>query len=161
MLDGNILKQKEFLAVDDEPDILEVIVEEFPDSNVIVAGNFDDALKLIQDKRFDLIILDIMGVNGLELLVHCRKRGMPATMLTAHAVNVESLNRSIQLGAVSFIPKDELIRLPEYIAEILQGLEQGHTHWRRLFERLEGYFKDRLGIVWEDLERPPNPPYVY
>lgn len=161
MLDGNILKQKEFLAVDDEPDILEVIVEEFPDSNVIVAGNFDDALKLIQDKRFDLIILDIMGVNGLELLVHCRKRGMPATMLTAHAVNVESLNRSIQLGAVSFIPKDELIRLPEYIAEILQGLEQGHTHWRRLFERLDGYFKDRLGIVWEDLERPPNPPYVY
>ncbi len=161
MLDGNILKQKEFLAVDDEPDILEVIVEEFPDSNVIVAGNFDDALKLIQAKRFDLIILDIMGVNGLELLVHCRKRGMPATMLTAHAVNVESLNRSIQLGAVSFIPKDELIRLPEYIAEILQGLEEGHTHWRRLFQRLEVYFKDRLGIVWEDLERPPNPPYVY
>ena len=161
MLEGEILREKEFLAVDDEPDILEVIVEEFPESRVTVAGNFEAAFNLIRDRRFDLIILDIMGVNGLELLVHCRKRGMPATMLTAHAINVESLNRSIQLGAVSFIPKDELIRLPEYIAEILQGLEHGHTHWRRLFERLESYFQDRLGIVWEDLGKPPNPPYSY
>ncbi|MFH0959167.1 MAG: response regulator [Pseudomonadota bacterium] len=161
MQDFEILKGKEFLAVDDEPDILEVIIEEFPESKVTAAGNFEEALTLIRDKRFDLIILDIMGVNGLELLIHCRKKGMPATMLTAHAVNVESLNRSIQLGAVSFIPKDELVRLPEYITEILQCLAQGHTHWKRLFERLEGYFKDRLGIVWKDLEKPPNPPYLY
>lgn len=161
MFDGNILREKEFLAVDDEPDILEVIVEEFPESNVVVAGNFEAALELIQNRRFDLIILDIMGVNGLELLIHCGKRGMPATVLTAHAINVESLNRSIELGAVSFIPKDELIKLPEYIAEILDCLENGHTHWRQLFKRLGDYFKDRLGIVWEDLAKPPNPPYLY
>jgi hypothetical protein len=102
-----------------------------------------------------------MGVNGLELLAQASMRGTPATMLTAHAINVNSLNRSIRLGAVSFIPKDELVRLPEYIAEILEGLEQGHTHWRNLFNRLGPFFRDRLGIVWEDLESPPSPPYLY
>lgn len=158
MFDGTILKDKRILAVDDEPDILEVISEEFPESNVSVAGNFEAAMNLIQNQDFDLIILDIMGVNGLELLAQARMRGMPATMLTAHAINVDSLNRSIRLGAVSFIPKDELVRLPEYIAEILEGLEQGHTHWRNLFNRLGPFFRDRLGIVWEDLERPPSKP---
>ncbi len=161
MFDGTILKDKRILAVDDEPDILEVITEEFPESRVYVAGNFDAAMDFIQNNKFDLIILDIMGVNGFELLAHSRRRRMPATMLTAHAINVDSFNKSIRLGAVSFIPKDELVRLPEYIAEILQGLEEGHTHWRRLFERLGPYFRDRLGIIWEDLEKPPNPPYPY
>ncbi|MCX5873711.1 MAG: response regulator [Deltaproteobacteria bacterium] len=161
MFDGTILKDKRILAVDDEPDILEVIREEFPESSVSVAGNFEAAMNLIQKQDFDLIILDIMGVNGLELLAQARMRGMPATMLTAHAINVDSLNRSIRLGAVSFIPKDELVRLPEYIAEILEGLEQGHTHWRNLFNRLGPFFRDRLGIVWEDLESPPSPPFLY
>jgi len=161
MFDYTILKDKRILAVDDEPDILEVIREEFPESLVLVAGNFETALHLIQNNIFDLIILDIMGVNGLELLAHSRQLGMPATMLTAHAINSDSLNRSIRLGAVSFIPKDELAHLPEYVAEILEGLEHGHTHWKRLFERLGPFFRDQLGIAWADLDKPPNPPYIY
>jgi hypothetical protein len=71
-------------------------------------------------------------------------------MLTAHAINVESLNLAVKLGAVSFLPKEELPRLPELVAEILEDLEKGQTHWAKLFKRLGPFFKEKLGVMWED-----------
>jgi DNA-binding NtrC family response regulator len=154
-----LLHGKKLLAVDDEADVLEIIKEEFPGSIVITAQEFAGALKLINEDVFDLVILDIMGVNGFELLKACRARHLPAAMLTARAINVESINTAIREGAVSFLPKEELNRLPELVAEILSELEQGRTHWAKLFERLGSYFKDKLGVSWEDLEKPQYPGY--
>lgn len=156
-----ILKGKKILAVDDEPDVLEVIGEELGDCQVVTARDYESARQLIAHEDFDLIILDIMGVSGFQLLEECGKRKIPAAMLTAHAINVESLNKSLRLGAVSFLPKDELVRLPELVAEIFEGLAEGRSHWVRLFKRLGPFFKEKLGIVWEDLEKPPYPPYYY
>ncbi len=161
MANLDILKGKRILAVDDEPDVRDTIKESLIDCDVVTAGDFSAAKELIDADRFDLIILDIMGVDGFALLEECQKRKMPAAMLTAHAVNVESLNRSLRLGAVSFLPKEELARLPELVAEILEDLEKGQTHWPRLFESLGPFFKERLGITWEDLEKQPRPPYSY
>lgn len=161
MVDLDILKGKRILAVDDEPDILDTIKEALAECDVTVANDFDAAKDIVHAKSFDLVILDIMGVNGFALLEECQERKIPAAMLTAHAVNVESLNKSLRLGAVSFLPKEELARLPELVAEILEGLLKGQSHWRRLFERLGPFFKERLGIAWEDLEKPPYPPYSY
>jgi len=101
-----------------------------------------------------------MGVNGFALLEACRAAKLPAAMLTAHALNIESLNLAVRLGAVSFLPKEELHRLPELVAEILGGLEQGKTHWKKLFQRLGHFFKERLGILWED-ESSKFPPNYY
>src|SRR5208283_5935139 len=70
--------EKKLLAVDDEPDALEVIKESFPSSIVMTAQDFDSGLKLINENIFDLVILDIMGVNGFELLKACRDRHLPA-----------------------------------------------------------------------------------
>jgi DNA-binding NtrC family response regulator len=161
MVGLDILKEKRILAVDDEPDVRDTIKEQLSECDVDVAADFDAAQMLIHEKSFDLVILDIMGVNGFALLEECQKRKMPAAMLTAHAVNVESLNKSLRLGAVSFLPKEELARLPELVAEILEGLEEGRSHWPRLFERLGPFFQERLGITWEELEKPPSPPYSY
>lgn len=153
-----ILNAKQILAVDDEPDVLEIIKDALPQCDVTVASDFGSALKLIRSLNFDLIILDIMGVNGFDLLEESRKQNIPATMLTAHAVNVESLNKSLHLGAVSFLPKEELANLPELLAEIFESLAEGETHWQKLFKRTGSYFKERLGITWEDLDnmRPPH-----
>jgi len=145
-----ILEAKKILVVDDEPDILTTVKDLLSSSNVVAVSNFDEARALINAETFDLVILDIMGVNGFALLEACRNNKLPAAMLTAHAINIESLNLAVKLGAVSFLPKEELPRLPELIAEILEDLEKGQTHWARLFKRLGPFFKETLGVMWED-----------
>jgi DNA-binding NtrC family response regulator len=149
---GQILDGKRILVVDDEPDVCETVKEALASSQVLTAGSFDEARARITSESFDLVILDIMGVNGFALLEACRANKLPAAMFTAHAVNVESLNLAVKLGAVSFLPKEELQRLPEIIAEILEGVEQGQTHWAKLFKRLGPFFKEKLGVLWEDDE---------
>jgi DNA-binding NtrC family response regulator len=161
MSDPDILAGKSILAVDDEPDVLEVVKELLHTSHVDTAHNYEAARSLISNRTYDLIMLDIMGVNGFALLELAKERRIPCAMLTAHAITVDSVNRSLRLGAVSFLPKDELGKLPELVAEILEDLAQGKSHWRRLFDRLGPFFKSRLGISWEDLERPTVPPYSY
>lgn len=160
-MEYEILKGKRLLAVDDEPDVLEIIVEVLDPAEVVTAPSFDAAHALITKESFDLVILDIMGVNGFALLETCRKNKLPAAMLTAHAVNVESVNLAIRLGAVSFLPKEELHRLPTLISEILEDVEQGRTHWEKLFRRLGSFFKDKLGLMWEDLDKSQFPPTYY
>jgi CheY-like chemotaxis protein len=161
MSNPETLKGKRILAVDDEPDVLDVIKEQLVDCEVSTARNYQTARELILTQRFDLIVLDIMGVNGFALLELSRTRRTPAAMLTAHALTAENINRALRLGAVSFLPKDELARLPELVAEILEDLAAGKSHWETLFQRLGPFFKERLGLSWEDLEKPQVPPYRY
>ena len=155
-----ILEEKRILVVDDEPDVLETVTDLLESSQIVTAGSFEDARQKIAEESFDLVLLDIMGVNGFALLEACRAAKLPAAMLTAHALNIESLNLAVRLGALSFLPKEELHRLPELVAEILDGLEQGKTHWKKLFQRLGHFFKERLGILWED-ESSKFPPNYY
>ncbi len=56
---------------------------------------------------YDIVILDIMGVNGFDLLKVSVKRGFPTVMLTAYALTPEALEKAIRLGAVSFLPKEK------------------------------------------------------
>jgi DNA-binding response OmpR family regulator len=161
MPDLRILNGKRILAVDDEFDILEIVAEELSMCHVSIAADFGAAVSLIAGGNWDLVILDIMGVDGFALLQQCTAEGIPACMLTAHAISTDSLNKALRMGAVSFLPKEELGRLPELVAEILDNLSHGRSHWKRLFERMGDYFKTRLGITWEDLEKPGTPPYSY
>jgi DNA-binding response OmpR family regulator len=161
MQDFEILKGKSILAVDDEPDVLDVVKEQLLMCQVTTATNYETARNFINTKRFDLVLLDIMGVDGFALLEVCREKNLPAAILTAHAISVESVNRASRLGAVTFLPKDELANLPELVAEVLTLVREGKSHWRRLFQRLGPFFKERLGLSWEDLEKPRNPPYLY
>lgn len=121
MNDDRFLKGKRILAVDDETDVLEVINEQLHDIEVITADNYSRAKELLESQKFDLVILDIMGVNGFELLKICGDRKLPAAMLTARAVTVDAINQSLKLGAVSFLPKDELGNLRVLVAEIFRG----------------------------------------
>lgn len=160
-MDYPILEGKRILVVDDEPDVLETVEEVLASSQVVTAGSFEQASARIAAESFDLVILDIMGVNGFALLEACRVKKLPAAMLTAHAVNVESLNLAIKLGAVSFLPKEELGRLPELIAEILEEMKQGRTHWARLFQRLGPFFREKLGPLWEEIDKSKFPRTYY
>jgi DNA-binding NtrC family response regulator len=157
----DILMGKKILAVDDEPDVLEMIEEQLEDCGVVPASSYEQARELLLRDSFDLVLLDIMGVNGFALLEICREKGLPAAMLTAHSLDIESINKAVRLGAVSFLPKEELANLEEHLAEIFEGLAEGRSDWRRLFDRLGSFFEERLGITWEQLQKPPNPPWKY
>ncbi len=78
-------------------------------------------------------------------------------MLTAHALTPESFQKSIDRGAVSFLPKDELARLNELVAEILSEAQENRMHWPKLAERLGPKFKELWGELWNEIKFPPEP----
>ena len=112
------LKGKRILAVDDEIDILETIEDILDEADIDKASDYETASRKIKKNRYDLAILDIMGVNGLELLEEAVERGIPAVMLTAHAINPQTLMESIRKGAISYLPKETLTDLDKLLEDI-------------------------------------------
>jgi DNA-binding response OmpR family regulator len=149
-VDKSFLKGKHILAVDDEEDILETIEDILDESVIDSARDYKSASKKIRTGTYDLVILDIMGVNGLKLLEESVDRGIPTVMLTAHAVNPETLMESIQKGAISYLPKEKLSELDDLLNAILGAYEQGEPPWKLLFEKLGDYFDRRFGPNWKE-----------
>lgn len=147
------LTGKHILAVDDENDILETIVDILDMATVDTARDYDSASAKIRARRYDLAILDIMGVNGLTLLDEAVARGIPTVMLTAHAVNPETLMASIKKGAISYLPKETLIELDGFLEDLLAAQAAGKPPWKLLFDRLGGYFDERFGPDWKEKEK--------
>lgn len=144
---------KSILAVDDEVDILETIEDILDDSKVDRATNYETASQKIKDNRYDLAILDIMGVDGLKLLEETVARGIPTVMLTAHAINPETLVESIQKGAISYLPKEALADLDTLLNELLAAYHRGEPPWKLLFEKLGDYFDKRFGSGWKEKDQ--------
>jgi len=151
--DESLLKGKRILAVDDEEDILETIVDILDESVIDSARNYGSASKKIKTGKYDLVILDIMGVNGIKLLEESVDRGIPTVMLTAHAVNPETLMESIQKGAISYLPKEKLSELDDLLNAILAAYQRGEPPWKLLFEKLGDYFDKRFGPDWKEKDR--------
>lgn len=148
------LKGKKILAVDDELDILETIEDILDQSQVECARDYESASKKIAEHKYDLAILDIMGVNGLVLLEEAVERGIPTVMLTAHAVNPETLMSSIRKGAISYLPKETLADLDDMLEQLLEAYENGRPPWKLLFDKLGGFFDERFGADWKDKNKP-------
>ena len=144
------IKDKHILAVDDEEDVLETIEDILEGAVVDRAGDYDAASRKIRDNVYDLAILDIMGVNGLQLLEETVAKGIPTVMLTAHAVNPETLMTSIRKGAISYLPKEVLSELDTLLNELLDARAQGQPPWRLLFDKLGKYFDERFGKDWKE-----------
>ena len=106
MTDVSLLKGKKILVVDDEPDILAVLEELLDMCEIVTAATFEEAKTHLESRKFDVAILDIMGVDGYGLLEIARQKNIPALMLTAHAFTPENLVKSIKKGSASYIPKE-------------------------------------------------------
>ncbi len=145
------LKDKVILVVDDEPDVLETVAEQLDMCLVHKAGDYDTALQYLLSYTYDIVILDIMGVRGFELLKNAVSRGFPTVMLTAHALSPESLKKSIKLGAVSFLPKEKTSELTSFLEDVV--LERGKPVWQKLFDRLGNYFNRRFGPDWKEKDK--------
>jgi CheY-like chemotaxis protein len=144
------LEGMRILAVDDEEDVLDTIEEDLEFSHVDKASDYQEAKEKIAAEKYDLAILDIMGVDGLSLLEETVKKGIPTVMLTAHAMNADTLMTSIQRGAISFLPKEKLADLEELLANILEAHHSGKPTWKILFEELGEHFDEKFGPDWQE-----------
>ena len=136
MSESSLLKGKRILVVDDEPDILQVLEELLWMCEVVKASTFKEAKTFLENDTFDLAILDIMGVNGYDLLEIAIAKNITAVMLTAHAFTPEHLARSIKEGAASYIPKEELTNITLLLDDILEAKKNGVNTWGAWEERL-------------------------
>ena len=118
------LKGKKILAVDDEPDVLAELEDEIllacPDCTFEKAIDYEGAAKLLKSKEYDIVILDIMGVRGFDLLEIAVSRKFKVAMLTAHALNPEALQKSHDLGARAYLPKEKLAEIVPFLEDVLQ-----------------------------------------
>ena len=154
MADKNLLDGKRVLAVDDEQDVLDTLADLLPMCKMVTASSFEKARKLLESERFDLVILDIMGVDGYGLLEMATHKNIPAVMLTAHAWSPDNLVRSIKEGAVSYLPKEELANITDYLNDVLTAKKEGRDPWASWHERLPAsYFERRWGAAWKDTDR--------
>jgi len=147
------LAGKNILAVDDEADVLETIKETLEMAQVDTAADYHTAVQKIQATRYDLAILDIMGVDGLKLLEKTVAREIPTVMLTAHALSADTLLASIRLGAISYLPKEKLAELDDILEELLQTMAAGKPTWKLLFDKLGDFFDEKFGADWKDKDR--------
>jgi DNA-binding response OmpR family regulator len=143
-----ILKDKAVLVVDDEPDILDSIAEQLDMCRIYRAKDYEIALQLLAGFKFDIVILDVMGVQGFELLKKSASKGFPTVMLTAHAMTPESLKESIKLGAVSFLPKEMMAELDDYLADVITSSKK--MVWKNLLDNLSDYFDRQFGANWKE-----------
>jgi len=145
------LKDKVVLVVDDEPDVLDSVEEALDMCLIHTAKDYETALQYLLTHNYDIVILDIMGVDGFDLLKKAVARGFPTVMLTAHALSPASLKKSIKLGAVSFLPKEKMSDLRPYLEEVVMGA--GKHLWIRFFERMGGYLDRKFGPDWKERDQ--------
>ena len=101
------------LVVDDNEDnryTLVMRLKRLGYTNVTTADNGRQALDRLQERKFDLVLLDVMmpELNGYQVLERMRGDGplryVPVIMISA-LDQIESVVRCIELGAEDYLPK--------------------------------------------------------
>lgn len=111
------------LIIDDEEDILSscknVLEEE--NYNVDVAKDYNEALKIFESKKIDLVFLDVWlpNTDGLDILSNIKEKYPDTTviMMSGHA-GVETAVRATKLGAYDFLEK------PVSISKLLSSCDE-------------------------------------
>ena len=147
----SILDGKSILAVDDEPDVLRILEEEIlpicPNCKLDKATAYETAAKMLESTDYDVVILDIMGVRGFDLLDLAVKKKLRVAMLTAHALSPEALKKSVELGAWAYLPKEKLGEIVPFLEDVL--VYDYVAGWKRLYEKLKGFFDSEFESDWE------------
>lgn len=147
----SILNGKLILAVDDEPDVLATLEDEIkgaaPNCKFEKATTYEEAVEKLKSKNYDVVILDIMGVRGFDLLDFAVKRNFRVVMLTAHALSPEALKRSFEMKARAYLPKEKLGEVVPFLEDVLKY--EYLPGWKRLLEKLKGFFDSKFESDWE------------
>ena len=145
----DMLKGKKILIVDDESDVLDTLEELLSICQVVKAGSFEEAKKQLKTQSFDMAVLDIMGVNGYELLEIAVGKKVTAVMLTAHALSPEDMMKSFKCGAAFYVPKDKISDMVSFLNKILEAKKKGKSTWIPFVGWAEAYYNAKYGPKWE------------
>lgn len=106
------------LIVDDEPDILELMEEEFKycgySTVTAICGN--DAIKVLDTKKIDIVVSDykMPNGNGMAVLSHVNKMSVRPSFFFVSGQADVSVEDALRAGAKKFFSKpfdlDELIK---------------------------------------------------
>lgn len=126
------------LVVEDELPISKLIEMNLTDAGYDCTCAYDglSAADLIEDHRYDLILLDIMlpGLNGYELFEYIKPLNIPVIFITAKAAITDRV-KGLHLGAEDYIVK------PFEVLELLARVEVV----------LRRYNKSQRILVYEDV----------
>ncbi|MDH5747691.1 MAG: hybrid sensor histidine kinase/response regulator [Rhodospirillales bacterium] len=147
LLGGTPLHQTKVLIVDDEPDIVEEVVEQLEEEGIecLSAHNAQRAIELvISDPDIGIVITDIRmpGMDGLEMAGHLKAnlnkgRDLFVIVVTGHAGIKEAIE-ALKIGAEDFLTKpvspDHLLHSVRRAEEMIQ-LRQNERHFQERLER--------------------------
>jgi DNA-binding NtrC family response regulator len=142
------LDGKKVAMVDDEPDVLDALEELLPMCHIRKARSFEEAKRLLKGDPFDIAILDIMGVQGYDLLKIANEKKIITVMLTAHAFSLESTIKSFNAGADLYVPKDKIGDIVIFLEDVLEAKEKGKSTWWRWLERLGSHYDEVFEKDW-------------
>ncbi|HRU39303.1 MAG TPA: response regulator [Candidatus Goldiibacteriota bacterium] len=122
--------KKLILAVDDEPSIL-MAVEDTLSMNydVITAKNGKEALRLIESKNPDLVIMDVMmpemdGITAVKQLHKTRKMDDPPIVFLSAKAQMNDIEQGFGAGGFDYITKPfSPTRLEKVVAEVFARVE--------------------------------------
>ncbi|MDZ7374178.1 MAG: response regulator [candidate division KSB1 bacterium] len=122
-----------FLAVDDSPTMLRIIVntlQRLGYQEVEGASDGVEALEKLRRAHFDLVITDwnMPRMTGLELLQEMRRdpnlKGIPVLMVTTRSVK-EDIVQAVKLGACSYVVKPFTPQILKEKIDQALGVEAG------------------------------------
>lgn len=141
----------QILVVDDESSMRESLTLALAGYGYAIDATEDGygALRCMTDKRYDLVLTDLMmpRMNGLELLESLRKVGSttPVIMLTAHAT-VERAAEVFKAGARDLLQKP--FELSHLVQSVQQALESSpdpeNEQLQQVNERFRQYYLDTI-----------------
>lgn len=147
MKNYSILEGKRILIVDDELDMLE---EFLPGCDFTKSTSFDNAKALLETVDYDLAILNIMGVNGFELLEIANERKILAIIPKAHTFTPESTIKAYKNGAAFFIPKEQFPNITTFLSYVFSAKEKGGNYWSNWINSFEPIHDAKFGPAWKD-----------
>jgi DNA-binding NtrC family response regulator len=124
------------LIVDDEVDFLETLVKRLQKRNIDTVGvvSAEEALKLLDNRHFDVVVLDIRlpgGMDGIEALREMKRRAplMEVILLTGHA-SVETSIEGMKLGAFDYLLKP--VKFEDLMIKIGEAFEKKDQHEQKI-----------------------------
>jgi DNA-binding NarL/FixJ family response regulator len=103
----------------------EIIGGAFPDTEIFLFNNGEDACRILEEKKVDMVLFDIElpGMSGIECLYRLKGRHPDLKcMILTNFDDAENIFKAIKAGASSYILKNTS---PEKIIDAIVDLDRG------------------------------------